>query len=423
MNLVKPTLAVIVFLFLCDSLAFSQEKEQYVILISLDGFRYDYVERFQPENLLKFIEKGTAAEALIPSFPTKTFPNHYTIATGKRPENHGLVDNSFYDPAKGQTYRINNREIVGDGDWYGGTPLWVLAEQSGMKAASYFFVGTEAPVKGIRPSYYHLYDVNVPNLTRISVVLEWLQLPERERPNLITLYFSDMDDVGHRYGPSNDEQLSVRLQRLDKELGVLFDGLNSLDMDLNVIIVSDHGMADVPKEQLLDLNVITADIPARVVNNGALAHLYLENPSQTEQIVQQLNHTKGPYKAVKTNDTEYYQDLEKFGARIGDILIIPDFGHYLATPAGMMAYQNRTARFKTNVYGEHGFHPEHMEMHGIFYAKGPAIKEGMQVKPFQNIHVYPLICQILGLPIPDDIDGDLEVLKPILKEKLWKEKQ
>ena len=233
---------------------FAQEGEPYLILISLDGYRYDYTQRFKPKNLTQFIEEGTAAEALIPSFPTKTFPNHYTIATGMLPENHGLVDNSFYEPEKDQVYSMGNRSIVEDGYWYAGTPIWVLAEQNGIKAASYFFVGSEAPVKGVRPSYYYPFDGSVPNLTRISKVFEWLQLPSEERPRLITLYFSDMDEVGHRYGPDNDEKLQDRLDRLDHELGALFEGLKSFDLDINIIIVSDHGMTNVPKENIWNLD-------------------------------------------------------------------------------------------------------------------------------------------------------------------------
>ncbi|NVK49820.1 MAG: alkaline phosphatase family protein, partial [Cyclobacteriaceae bacterium] len=208
------------------SVSFSQETQKnYVILISLDGFRYDYVQRFQPKNLTRFIQEGTSAKGLIPSFPSKTFPNHYTIATGLKPEHHGLVDNNFWNPEKNMQYSISNREVVTDGSWYGGTPLWVLAEKNGMKAASYFFVGSEADVQGVRPSYYFDYDGNVPNLTRISKVFEWLQLPESERPQMITMYFSDMDDTGHRYGPHNDEQLKKTLDRLDHELGALFEGV------------------------------------------------------------------------------------------------------------------------------------------------------------------------------------------------------
>ncbi|MFD2202058.1 alkaline phosphatase family protein [Shivajiella indica] len=414
---VSIRLFVLFFIFcLKFSTSSSQEKDQYVILISLDGYRYDYTERFQPENLNRFIEKGTAAKSLIPSFPSKTFPNHYTIATGMKPEKHGLIDNAFFEPEKDQVYVINNREIVQDGYWYGGTPLWVLAQQHGLKAASYFFVGTEAPVKGIQPNYYYNYDAKVSNLTRISKVFEWLELPEDERPRLITLYFSDMDDIGHRFGPDNEKEIGGKLEKLDRELGALFEGLKSFDLDINIFIVSDHGMTNVPKENLLNLDHITEGIDAKVINNGALAHVYLNNPLELEDVYLKLNSQEGPYKAVKVKDREFYKNIQIHPNRLGDILIIPDLGFYLATTVGMVGYQNRAAMFKTEIFGEHGYSPAFKDMHGIFYANGPKIKEGQIISSFQNIHVYPLICEILGLPIPDDIDGDVHVLKPVLRD-------
>ncbi|MCR9016423.1 ectonucleotide pyrophosphatase/phosphodiesterase [Aquiflexum gelatinilyticum] len=411
----KSILVLFVFLILLSSPVFSQEKDQYVIMISLDGFRHDYVQRFKPENLSRFIQNGTAAEALIPSFPSKTFPNHYTIATGLKPENHGLVDNSFYEPEKDLVYSMGNRDIVEDEYWYGGTPIWVLAEQNGMKAASYFFVGSEAPVQGIRPSYYFSYDGAVSNLTRISKVFEWLQLPEDERPRMITLYFSDMDDIGHRYGPDNDEQISGRLEKLDRELGALFEGLKSFDLDINIFIVSDHGMTNIPKGNLLNLDQITEGIDARVVNNGALAHLHLENKEELEKIHKELNDKAEHYKVVRVEDREYYKNIEKYRNRFGDLIILPDLGNYLTTSKGMVSYQNRSAMFKTEVFGEHGFSPEYEDMQGIFYANGPMIKSGNLIPAFENIHIYPLLATILGLPIPQGIDGKLEVLEPVLK--------
>lgn len=409
-------LRVLLVFLIGYSTAIAQDKQPIVILISLDGFRHDYVERFQPENLTKFIQNGTAADGLIPAFPSKTFPNHYTIATGMKPEHHGLVDNSFYEPFKDQVYTMGNRDIVQDGYWYGGTPIWVLAEQNNLKAASYFFVGTEAPVQGIRPSYYFDYDGNVPNLTRVAKVFEWLQLPETERPRLITLYFSDMDNVGHRYGPSNDDQLKAALNRLDRELGALFEGLKSFDLDINVVLVSDHGMADVPKDKLINLDQLTEGIDARIVNNGALAHLHLVDPSQKSEVIQVLRQRAGNFTVEDVASKVSYQDISKYPARFGEILILPDLGYYLADERGIFRYQNSSARFKTDVFGEHGFSPQYREMHGIFYANGPAIREGLKIERFENIHIYPMICQILGLPIPKDIDGKVEVLEPILKD-------
>lgn len=406
---------LLLFWFFQATLAFSHDKKPVVILISLDGFRYDYVERFQPENLSRFIAEGTAAKGLIPSFPSKTFPNHYTIATGMLPEHHGLVDNAFYEPFKNQVYTMGNREVVQDGYWYGGTPIWVWAEQNGIKSASYFFVGSEAPVQGVRPTYYYDYDGSVANLTRIAKVFEWLQLPEEDRPRMITLYFSDMDDTGHRYGPSNDAELKKTLTRLDRELGALFEGLKSFEEEIHVILVSDHGMADVKKEQLINLDQLTQGIEARVVNNGALAHLHLKNPSEKENVIKQLKERSPDITIDDLRTNENYTDISKFPQRVGDLVILPKLGYYLADERGMVRYQNNAARFKTDVFGEHGFSPRNQEMWGIFYAKGPQIKSGATIEPFQNIHIYPLLCQLLGLPIPDGIDGKKEVLNPVLK--------
>jgi predicted AlkP superfamily pyrophosphatase or phosphodiesterase len=384
-------------------------------LISLDGFRHDYVERFQPENLIRFISEGTAAKGLIPSFPTKTFPNHYTIATGMLPEHHGLVDNAFYEPAKDQVYTMGNREIVQDGYWYGGTPIWVLAEQQGIKAASYFFVGTEAPIQGVRPSHYFDYDGGVPNLTRITKVFDWLRLPAVERPRLITLYFSDMDDTGHRYGPNNDLELKKTLDRLDHELGALFEGLESFDLPIHVVLVSDHGMTEVKQENLILLEDLTAGIQGQVVNNGALAHLHLEDSKEKKKVIQLLLSRNPNISIDDLSTTENYSDLTAFPQRKGNLLILPKEGYYLTDVRGKVRYQNNAARFQTQVFGEHGFTPRYVDMQGIFYAKGPQIKEGLKLEPFQNIHIYPLLCRILGLPIPLGIDGKLEVLLPVLK--------
>jgi predicted AlkP superfamily pyrophosphatase or phosphodiesterase len=394
---------------------FSQEKEPILILISLDGFRHDYVERFQPENLSRFIAEGTAAKGLIPSFPTKTFPNHYTIATGMLPEHHGLVDNAFYEPAKDQVYTMGNRDIVQDGYWYGGTPIWVLAEQQGIKAASYFFVGTEAPIQGVRPSYYYDYDGGVPNLTRIAKVFDWLRLPEVDRPRLITLYFSDMDDTGHRYGPNNDLELKKTLDRLDHELGALFEGLESFDLPIHVVLVSDHGMMEVKQENLILLEDLTEGIKGRVVNNGALAHLHLENPKEKQKVIQVLLSRNPNLTIDDLSTTENYSDLTAFPQRKGDLLILPKEGYYLTDVKGKVRYQSNAARFQTQVFGEHGFSPRYKDMRGIFYAKGPMIKVGLEIEPFQNIHIYPLLCRILNLPLPANLDGKAAVLEPVLK--------
>ncbi|WP_332911280.1 nucleotide pyrophosphatase/phosphodiesterase family protein [Algoriphagus boritolerans] len=227
-------------------------------------------------------------------------------------------------------------------------------------------MGSEAPVKGIRPSEYFDYDAEVPNLTRISQVFKWLQLPDTERPRMITLYFSDMDNVGHAYGPSNDEKLEERLYKLDRELGALFEGIKSFDLPISVILVSDHGMADVHKDKLINLDLLTEGIHAKVVNNGALAHIHLENPGD-KQTVMDLIRSRSPHVSFDDfTQKSNYTDTSIYPQRFGDFIIIPEFGYYLADNRGMMRYQNNSARLKTEVFGEHGFSPTNKEMWGIF---------------------------------------------------------
>lgn len=397
--------------------AFAQDKgnvpadHPYVILISCDGYRWDYTQRFRPPNITKFIAQGTQAYSMIPSFPSKTFPNHYAIATGLLPEHNGLVDNTFYDPERGELYRISNRDAVEDGSWYNGVPLWVNAEQNGMKAASFFFVGSEADIQGVRPSYYFPYKGSTPNEDRVQQVLDWLKLPEAERPHIITLYFSDMDDAGHRHGPSDDEAIRAALMELDWALGELFHGVEDSGLPVNIIMVSDHGMIDVGPEQLINIDPLLQDSRYEVANNGALAHVYLKDDADPVEALtfMQEKARSLPLKVFPIADFPHYQD--KSSLRLGDFILYPDYGYYLADSRRIQLV--KSGKFSQG--GEHGFHPEFPEMHAIFYAKGPAIRSGLTIPSFRNVHVYPLICEILNLPMPDAIDGQLEVLRDIMK--------
>jgi len=405
---------LLVFIFFIYHPIFSQDKDQYVILISLDGYRYDYTERFQPKNIQNLISHGVEASSLIPSFPSKTFPNHYSIATGMKPENHGLVNNTIYDSELDQIYSIGNRNAVENPVWYGGLPIWVLAEQNGLRAASYFFVGSEAAVQGVQPTYFYNYDATVSNATRISKVFEWLQLPEDVRPRLITLYFSDMDDVGHAYGPDNDIKLSERLHTLDAQLGALFEGIKSFDLDVNIIIVSDHGMTNVLSKNLINLDSITQNISGKVINNGALAQIHLQDKANKNRILRDLKKKEKNFQVVDVEARTHYTNIEPYGERLGDILILPDLGYYLVDSGGFLNYQKRAAFFKTDVFGEHGYDPVYKDMHGIFYANGPEIQNNLKIGEIYNTDIFPLICRILDLPIPAHIDGKVERIEPIL---------
>lgn len=388
----------------------SSVERPYVVLVSLDGFRWDYVERFHPPFLHKFIENGVKASSLIPSFPTKTFPNHYTIATGMYPDKHGLLGNSFYSHKKDKTYRIGKREFVEDGSFYNGTPLWVLAAKSGMVSASYFFVGSEANIQGIWPTYYKKYDASIKNEERVSQVLDWLSLPDAQRPHLITMYFSDMDDVGHSFGPNADDELEPVLMALDLNLRKLYEGIQATGLPVDLIIVSDHGMAEVTKERYIPIEPIVNDSLYTVVDNGAIVNLHLKDPNNLENILADLRQKENHFKVYKTTETPGFEYVPK-NPDWGEIQVVPNFGYYFAKREKI---DKVISKSKTS-FGVHGYDPAHKEMHGIFYAQGPSFKSGLEIASFKNIHIYPLVCKILGLPVPKDIDGNLTAVQEVLK--------
>ncbi|MEZ4953474.1 MAG: ectonucleotide pyrophosphatase/phosphodiesterase [Saprospiraceae bacterium] len=384
-------------------------NKPYVILISLDGYRWDYTKRFNPPNISKLIAEGAQAESIIPCFPSKTFPNHYSIATGMYPNNHGLLDNSYFNLNKNATYKTKDREIVEDGSWYGGTPIWVHAAQSGMVTASFFFVGSEADIKGIRPTYYFKYDGSIKNEDRVQQALDWLTMPDGERPHLITMYFSDMDDIGHRVGPNNDDRLREAILELDEDLGILFNGVKNTGLPVNIIIVSDHGMLEIPTDQYIALESIENDEHYLAVSNGAIVHIYPKNENDIEKIFLELKSKENHFTVYKTEDTPQFE-INPTNKNWGGILVVPDKGWYFTSQRNIGFKKTKNIEFS----GEHGFDPEFKELQGIFYANGPSIKNGIEIPSVKNIHVYPLICEILGLKIPKEIDGKLEVLESIL---------
>ncbi len=385
-------------------------KKPYVILISLDGFRWDYVERFKPPHLSAFIENGVRSESLIPSFPSKTFPNHYSIATGMYPDNHGLLGNSYYNYEKDATYTLRDRAAVQDGTWYKGTPIWVQAAKSGMVTASYFFVGSEADIQGIRPTYYYDYDGSVQNQTRVDQAVDWLRLAAEKRPHLITMYFSDMDDTGHRFGPNDDEKLKEALFSLDAILGNLFKRVAETKLPVNIIIVSDHGMMEVSTEQYLPVEMLENDDLYLTVNNGAIVNIHPKDDHQIDSIYNYLKQKEDHFKVYKTENAPYFEYVPK-NKNWGSIQVIPESPYYFVGIRTIGLKKGASQK----IFGQHGFDTNLKEMHGIFYANGSAFKEGYVVPSVKNIHIYPLICEILGLKIPADIDGDLNELKGVLK--------
>lgn len=386
----------------------------YVILVSFDGFRHDYVEKYNTPNFKKFINKGAAADVMLPSFPSKTFPNHYTVVTGMYPGNHGLIDNNFYDEDLDIQYGIRNREAVETPAFYGGLPLWQLVQDNDMKSASYFWVGSETKIQGRFPNYYYTYDGSVPNETRIDQTVNWLQLPETERPNFISLYFSLVDSQGHATGPDSPETGATVLEA-DRLLGLLMEQLKGVDLPVNVIITSDHGMNSVPST---DENlIVTKDImdgidpdSYRLVSSGAHAHVYVEDETKRAQIFTTIQSREDHFKTyLKEDIPENWHFQHK---RVGDIFFTMEADYYLSTSG-----RKNSSIARGGVTGQHGFDPYTTpDMGAIFYAQGPNIKPRAQVGSFENVNVYPLIAHILGIEEYPEIDGDLSVLLPVYQK-------
>ena len=375
-------------------------NKPYVLLISIDGYRHDYTSRYRPPTLNNFIKKGIRAEGLISVYPSNTFPNHYSIVTGLHPGNHGIVSNSFWDPGRQQLYRLGNPASMKDGSWYGGTPLWVAATKQQMVSASYFWVGSEANIQGIQPTYWFPYNNRVPDRERIEQVLAWLRLPQETRPHLITLYFSKIDHIGHKHGPESPEVKEAVLE-LDNNLGYLFQELDKIDLDINTIVLSDHGMQQVKKTLYLT-DYIELSPGIRVEGRGSHYLFYIPDHALRNKVYKKLK--KVPQFFVHKREDMPAQYSYSQSSRIGDIILSVHSPYYMKMSRPFVGSSQKSG-------GTHGYDPHNNKnMQGIFYAQGPQIADKGLIPAFQNIHVYPFIMDILGLKITSNIDGKRDVL-------------
>jgi predicted AlkP superfamily pyrophosphatase or phosphodiesterase len=392
----------------------AQQAKPYLILVSLDGFRYDYPRKYSAPNILAIGMRGASApEGMIPAYPSVTFPNHYTLVTGLYPEHHGIVGNAFYDPARKQIYSYHDPASEVDGTWYGGTPLWVLAEQQGMRAACFFWPGSEADIQGVRPTYYMKYDQKFPNDKRVDQVLAWLKLPPEQRPHFITLYMSDVDGAGHAHGPDSPE-VADAVAKVDKEIGRLAAGIAELKMPVDLVVLADHGMAKVHGDWIdLDKYFDKALVVTPVED-----FLYPKSEADAAKIFNALNGKSDKFKVYRNADVP--ADLHSSGnPREGDPVIVPTGPYLLRVSEPEMSATSMVMKFHGPLAGAHGYDPAKMpEMKAIFFAAGPDIRAGVKVAPFENVAVYPFVARILGLNITalktGGIDGTIAPLQPIL---------
>ena len=324
-------------------------------------------------------------------FPSKTFPNHVSLATGLYADQHGIVANSFYDPARGATYAIGTPTVV-DGSWYRGEPIWVTAERQGMVTASYFWVGSEAAIQGIRPATWKPYDAATANEARVDSVLAWLRRPEAARPHLVTLYMSAVDDAGHRHGPDAAET-GAAIAAVDAALGRLVAGLDALPYgrDVTLVLVSDHGMQATRPEDAVAIESLIDTTGVRISDSGANANLHVRGgPERAVAVRDSLNrhlqHGRAYLRRELPERFHYRRD-----PRAGDVVVVMESPYLITT----------RARLPRAPGGTHGWDPLVPSMQSLFVAMGPGIAPGTDVPPFDNVEVYSFVAEVLGLrPAP-----------------------
>ena len=382
----------------------SSRLDPTLLLISLDGFRWDYRELAATPNLDSLAAEGVTARALIPVFPTTTFPNHYSIITGLYPENHGVIANTMFDPLLGDTFRLGDRETLADGRWYGGEPLWVTAQLQGRKSATIFWPGSEAEIKGVRPTYWLPYEHEMTHTERVNQILAQLDLPAESRPAFLTMYFPDVDDAGHS---GSDSMLTAAIREVDSTLGELLRGLaaRGIREATNIIIVSDHGMTAIDSSRIIVLDDYVDLSQAGVVDWTPV--LALRPPAEVQEEIYAALKSAHPHMLVFRREELPPRLRYSSHYRVPPIVALADEGWTISS----RAYLARNPPRPTG--GAHGYDNRYASMRGIFIGSGPAFKRGLEVGAFQNVHLYALMCAILNLE-PAPSDGSIDSVKALL---------
>ena len=380
-----------------------------VILVSIDAWRWDFRTRVTLPALEGLIARGVRAEWLIPSFPSKTFPSHYTIATGLYPGHHGIVANTMWDEATGRTFSMSRREEVQDAMWWGGEPIWVTAERAGQRTAPIFWPGSEAPIGGRLPSYWERFDDKVPGRERIARILSLLDLPADRRPTFLTLYAEEIDTSAHK-GPDRPEMREALL-KADAWLGELVAGLEQRGLlpHVNVVVVSDHGMAATSRDRVVVLDDYISLDDVRVIDLNPTLGLY-PKPGKDEAVYRALRKAHPRLKVYRRGETPthwHYRDHP----RIPPIVGVVDDGWQILRRRTVDAIDAGTLPRES---GQHGYDPRVRSMRALFVAAGPAFREGVVVKPFESVSLYNMFARILGVT-PARNDGDPRVVDRVLR--------
>jgi predicted AlkP superfamily pyrophosphatase or phosphodiesterase len=378
-----------------------------LVLVSMDGFRPSDLGRGRTPNLDALARDGVRAEGMRPSYPSLTFPNHYTLVTGLRPDRHGVVHNSIDDPALGR-FEISDDKAVGDARWWGGEPIWATAEKAGVRSATMFWPGSAAPIGGVRPSEWRPYDESFSGEARVDAVLAWLARPAADRPRLVTLYFEDVDEAEHDAGPGS-AGAEAAVAKVDAYIGRLRRGLaaQGLAGRVDLVIVSDHGMAPVEWNHVLPIDAVVPPDVARAVTTGQSVGA-MPLPGHEDDARRRM---LGRHERYECWTRETLPARWHYGAnpRVPPIVCQMDEGWNAEKPAKI------AKRVQGHTTGSHGFDPALPSMRATFIANGPSFRHGVVLPVFDNVDVYPMLAHLIGVT-PQMNDGDASTLAPALRD-------
>jgi predicted AlkP superfamily pyrophosphatase or phosphodiesterase len=409
-NFARHIFVVVAVGFMAVSAAAFVPPGQTVILVSIDGFRADYLDRGLTPTLSFIADHGVKA-AMRPAFPSLTFPNHYTLVTGLYPDHHGIVDNTMNDPSvSDHRFTLSDPYATGDRKWWDqATPLWVTAQRQGLHAATMFWPGSDADIQGVRPDHWEKFNKNMLYVDRVDTVLGWLDLPADQRPRLLTLYFDHVDDAGHRSGPESTD-VNDALAEADAIIGRLLKGIGARGLadQTDVIIVADHGMIGVSPERAYFIDDYISAGGYSTTGGGAMIGV-TPRPGHEQEVAAALLTPKRAMEHMVCRRKEDMPERLHYGsnARIPPLLCLAD-------PGWTVEMAPREGKGNAHPHkGTHGYDNQAPEMAALFIAAGPAFKQGLVHPAFDNVDVYPLMAKVLGLA-PEPNDGRLDDVKDML---------
>ena len=400
-NIIGLTLCLITFAITINSCCGEgQQKRNLTIVVSLDAFRWDYPTIYNTPWLDSIAANGVAA-TMVPSYPSSTFPNHFTLATGLVPDHHGIVNSQFWAPEKGELFSMGDSATRYNPYYFGGEPIWVTAKKQGVKSASIYWVGSDVAIQGLYPDYYLRWD-NEPRLTypqRVEEALRIAKLPESERPSLLMVYFDEPDWTTHHYGPIAEESKAV-IEELDSLMGILYRGLKELDYGVNLIVTSDHGMTEISDEKFISIEqTVNPDWVERIVSTNPTTIFCKEGCR--DSLFNQLSKVKH----ISVWRKEEVPAHLNYGTsnHLGDIIVAPDLGwQFATTPRGLK--------------GAHGYDINEPDMQIIFRACGPDFKRGYTLPhSFSNVDLYSILAELLKIE-PAKTDGSLEKVQELFSK-------